>query len=149
MEPYTSIQAFLQFMADPPSDRVERGLTLERHLDRLAWVRHELGSAFDERDLPDPPAKDYAATRTALESRFPGFGWYHTVSKVRQEDGEAEVEFGDALDDLADIQGDLEAFQWRWEHNSHDDALFHLRTLMPHWMGHVRGLQRYLSDWIW
>ncbi|MBI1753149.1 MAG: hypothetical protein HY014_04610 [Acidobacteria bacterium] len=149
MEPHVSIQAFLQFLTDPPADRVERGLALEQHLDRLAWVRHEMESAFDGRDLPDPPAKDYAATRATLESRFPGFGWYHTVSKVGQEVREAEVGYGDALDDLADIQGDLEEFLWRWEHNSHDDALFHLRTLMPHWMGHVRGLQRFLGDWLW
>lgn len=149
MEPYASIQAFLLFLADPPADRVERGLALERHLDRLAWVRHEIGSAFDERDLPDPPAQDYSASRAALEARFPGFGGYHIVSKVRLEDGDAEVGYGDALDDLTDIQGDLEAFQWRWEHNSQEDALFHLRTLMPHWMGHVRGLQRLLGDWLW
>lgn len=29
---------------------------------------------------------------------------------------------------------------WRWDHTSKDDALFHLWTLMPRWMGHVPGL---------
>jgi len=124
-------------------------LALERHLDCLAWVRHEIQYTFDERDLPDPPVAVYADNRAALEALFPGFGWYHTVSKVRPEDGAAEVEIGDALDDLTDIQADLKAFLWRWDHTSKDDALFHLWTLMPHWMGHVRGLQRYLSDWLW
>lgn len=149
MEPHTSIHAFVQFLKDPPVEAVERGLDLERHLDRLAWVRHEISYSFDDRGYPDPPAADYAATRTALEAGFPGFGWYHTVSKVKPDEGEAEIECGDALDDLADIHGDLEEFLWRWDHTSHDDALFHLQTLMPHWMGHVRGLQRYLGNWIW
>lgn len=123
-------------------------MALEKHLDRLAWVRHKIQYTFDERDLPDPPISVYANNRAAIEAQFPGFGWYHTVSKVRPEDV-AEVEIGDALDDLTDIQADLEAFLWRWDHNSKDDALFNLWTLMPHWMGHVRGLQRYLGDWLW
>lgn len=148
MEPLISITAFLQFLEDPPVERVERAMALEKHLDRLAWIRHDLGSGFDERELPDPPGTDYATGRSALAARFPDLGWYHALSSVYGE-AAAEVLAGDALDDLTDIQADLKAFLWRWEHNSQNDALFHLRTLLPHWMGHVRGLQSYLSDWLW
>ena len=147
VEPLASIQALLQFLADPPNDPEERASALERHLDRIAWVRHEVEHDFDERDLPEPPFRNYDATRAALAGRFPEMGWYHAVSKVRREAGEAEIQFGDALDDLADIHGDLSEVVWRWGNNSRADAIFHFRILIPHWMGHVRGLQSYLGDW--
>lgn len=150
MEPLTTITNFLQFLETPPEDQDRRIQELERHLDRLAWVRHDLGYDFDPRQLPDPPEHHYDTDRAVLQSRFPELGCYNTVSSVKTDLAETEVWIGDAMDDITDIYSDLKTVLWCWQQNSREDAIFHMRTLMPHWMGHVRGLQSYLSgDWVW
>ena len=61
------------------------------------------------------------------------------------EDGVVVNQGGDAIDDLADIYGDLEVFDGIWVSRGPDAALAALSaTYEAHWGMHLRELQLYL-----
>ena len=58
--------------------------------------------------------------------------------------GEAALNVGDAVDDIADIAMDLDDVLCRWT-ESPDDALWHfVHGFNAHWGEHLRALQLYL-----
>ena len=85
----------------------------------------------------------YEERRELVSRRFPNSGYYNSVSP--EPIAEAEVETGDAIDDLADIFGDLEDFDAHWQEAGPDAALSGLAASYEvHWGGHLRSLQLYL-----
>jgi hypothetical protein len=131
--------ALIEEEAISPEDRMTR---LRYSLDRLALLQHEVSYTFDERDYPDAPRKDYSTLRAVVAPRFPELGYYNIPGSVTQRIGEAELHVADAIDDIADIARDLYEVQWRWEHTSHDNALWYFtNSYSMHWEEHLRGLQ--------
>ena len=54
----------------------------------------------------------------------PHLGYYNTPSSITQQLGEAEIEVGDAIDDLTDIAIELYDVLWRFDHTSSVDYIF-------------------------
>ena len=80
-----------------------------------------------------------------MEARFPNLGPYNVAQYTTTQLGESGCIIGDAVEDLADIALDLLEVEWRWEHNSEDDAMWSLKnSFLHHWGEHLRCLQLYL-----
>jgi hypothetical protein len=73
--------ALVEDSAIPTEHRMQR---LRRSLDRPALLQHDVSYAFDERDYPDAPRKDYNAMRQLISPRFPELGYYNVPSSVTQ-----------------------------------------------------------------
>jgi hypothetical protein len=120
---------------------------LERVLDRLAVAQVLVETDFDGSDWPDPPNIDYPTRREMAARRFPRLGHYNIADEVCGEPGKSKVNVGDALDDLADIFGDLADVVWLWEHASKEAAIWDFKSSYRlHWGGHLRGLQLFLYE---
>jgi len=139
------IDSFLFLVREGGPTPESNEVVLAALLDRLALASHSLDTGVDETDYPDPPGWPYEDRRKIISSRFPRYGYYNLALPVSESIGEAEVVVGDAIDDLADIAGDLEEATWRWQNTSPRDALWHLGESYRHHGGkHLRGLQWYL-----
>ncbi len=111
-------------------------------LDELAWCSHFVEYEFDAGGNKEPPASNYKALREMVEERFPDLGYYNVAEQVTSNIALANCLVRDAVDDLADITGDLMSVEWRWGHSSEADALWHFQfTYGNHWHEHLRGMQ--------
>jgi hypothetical protein len=135
---------FLDLLEKGQGDEQANIRALELALDQLALAYHAANDVF-ENGHPDPIAQDYNQLRQLATTRFPKFGLYNVASKLTEQITEAEMQVGDAMDDIADIARDLSEVVWCWEHNSEKDALWHFRFgYENHWGEHLRNLQKYL-----
>jgi hypothetical protein len=126
-----------------PDERIRR---LQRALDRLAFLQHDISVHFDDRDYPDPPDVDSDALRRLISRGFPELGYYNIPDCVTQDIAATEILVGDAIDDVADIARELADIRWRWEHTSVDDALWNFQNMyFLHWEAHLRQLQLFLQ----
>jgi len=137
-----AVRNFLQiFVEETPAEKCSPQ-RLAMLLDRLLIAYHEtddVGPATDSR----PPPNDYKQTRALVESRFPDFGFYAWAGP--EENPNSEVMMGDAIDDLADIYGDLRDVVWLWENSSAADATWQFRFgYQTHWGRHLLDLRSYL-----
>jgi hypothetical protein len=142
-EIHSSILNFLELLENEiPTDVA----LLELALDKLALMYHSVGEfSNDENEYPEMPVRDYSRWREKLGKRFPNLGYYNIPGTISVNVGEAELDTGDALDDLADIANELSEVVWRWQNNSENDALWYLRfSYESHWGSHLRSLQMYL-----
>jgi hypothetical protein len=141
---YSSVLDFLELLKNESSNRSIE--SLEVALDKLAVIYHFVGEIpYDENKYPESSNRDYSEWRELIAKNFPKFGFYNIPSTVSEKIGEAELHTGDAIDDLADIANELSDFVWRWENNSENNALWHLRySYEIHWGSHLRSLQMYL-----
>ena len=115
-------------------------------LDRLALAQSYVSFEFDEADYPDSPNRSYDDLRKLVSLRFPNYGYYNVAEHITSDIGEASAIVGDAIDDLADIAGDLYKVEWYWANTSKANALFHLQqSYEDHWRRHLRGFQLYLD----
>ncbi len=120
---------------------------LARLLDALALARHDLRVVLDGTEYPQPPDWPYAERRALVAERFPAYGFYNVVLNVAEEVGKAELGVGDAIDDIADIAGDLAGVAWARRNTSEADALWHFEfTFHSHWGQHLRDLQQYIHS---
>jgi hypothetical protein len=114
-------------------------------LDRLTGAILLAERPFDEATYPEPPAWDYETERGLVARRFPLLGHYNAVAALTTEVGTTTLVVGDAVDDLADILGDLRKVVWRARHTSLADAVWHLQaSFVQHWGTHARALQQVL-----
>jgi tRNA A-37 threonylcarbamoyl transferase component Bud32 len=114
-------------------------------LDRVALAMHSIEYRFDVRDHPYPPQRDYQELRALVQKRFPVLGAYNIAESTTTKLGDSSCIVGDAVDDVADIAGDLLDVEWRWKHTSAEDALWALKeSFLHHWGEHLRCLQLYL-----
>ncbi len=141
-----AITEFITLIGDdviPTEDRTQR---LRRSLDRFALIQHYVSYTFDDRDYPDTPRKDYNALRKTVSAHFPELGYYNTPSSITQQIAEAEIEVGDAIDDITDIAIELYDVLWRFDYTSPDDGLWYFsNSYSTHWEQHLRELQLYLQ----
>ena len=125
----------------------ENEAKLKLLLDKLALAQHFAAYKFDETDYADDAGKDYGEMRRLVTARFPNYGMYNVAENVTKGIGEGKAIVGDAIDDIADIAGDLFETKWRWEKNSPDAALWHFKfSFETHWALHLRELQLYLLN---
>lgn len=117
---------------------------LARALDELALVVHDTPEGEPVDSEAEPPGGDYDALYARLSARFPDLGHY-PVADPASAPGEQGALVGDAIDDLADIAGELEELSWRFDHLGPSDACWHLHfTYRAHWGRHLRDLSSYL-----
>ena len=80
--------------------------------------------------------------RKVVSAHFHDLGYYNTPSSITQQLGEAEIEVGDAIDDLTDIAIELYDVLWRFDHTSADDAFWYFtNSYSTHCEQHLRELQ--------
>ncbi|MFO1394794.1 MAG: DUF5063 domain-containing protein [Steroidobacteraceae bacterium] len=129
------------------SDSIE---ALEAALDRLAAGVHTVWFELDSADYPDPPSEDPTSLHQRVAQRFPSFGYYNTPLDTSHKISETELAVGDAINDIAEICGDLRENIWRFQNTSEADALFHFQLgYRSHWGRHLRELQLYVHDRHW
>ncbi len=144
-----SIDEFLDFILNNPEIQPDLG-ELIRHLDLLSVCVHAVKFNFDENEYPDPPEHTYSETRLIIGQKFPNIGFYYSVDSDMSDGQPADVTVGDAVDDLADIVGDLKDVQWYFENTSIDNALWHFQTsFSSHWGLHLKELQLVLHREWW
>lgn len=136
------VRTVLELFEQPAaSDGAE--LRLVQALDRLVAAVHEVHFQFDDAEYPEAPEFTYQEARTLVGSRFPEFGPYPVPASMLP--GATELVLGDSIDDLADLIIELRDVEWRFEHTSEADALWHFENgFHMHWAAHVRWLQVYL-----
>lgn len=114
-------------------------------LDALAYAIHHVEYTFDETEYPGPGKKTYDADRILVQQRFADYGYYNMVEEVVTKICETGIMVGDAIDDIADIYGELKETLWRWDNNSEADGLWYFHDFyIFHWQYHLRNLQLYL-----
>jgi hypothetical protein len=145
-EIHSTILSFLEFLENGKSELPADIDALELALDKLALIYHFVGEiSDDETEYSEAPVRDYSRWRELCGKRFPNLGYYNIPSTISVNVGEAEMQTGDAIDDLADVANELSEFRWRWQNKGEDNALWHLRFSYEfHWESHLRNLQLYL-----
>lgn len=140
------IQSFIHLIEEGKGDAAQNESELIQVLDALAYAIHFAQyKNNDAVDTADPERKQYEDDRLMVKRRFEDFGHYNRAEYVLTKVGESEVLVGDAIDDLADIYGELKEVLWRWKHNGVDDAFWYFRSFYYyHWQNHLRSLQSYL-----
>ncbi len=142
-----TIDDFLLLVEKGCGSAEENEVKLKLLLDNLALAQHFVTYKFDEKDYADAPDRAHDELRKLVTSQFPNYGYYNVAEDVTQKIGESDTNVGDAIDDLADIAGDLYETKWRWETNSIEDGLWHFKNnFESHWSHHLRGLQIYLLN---
>ena len=132
-----AVQSFLHLSTagDTPTYR-----QLSIALDTLVQAHNEsTDGIFSEPDA-DPPARDYERLCQQLRLRFPNLGYY-PLAWPKDDFVTGDLTVADAIDDLADIIGDLREIIWRFENLGTNDALWHLKfSFQSHWGLHLRQL---------
>jgi len=124
----------------PPADEV-----LARALDELALAYHDTPDGEPHQNESEPPKTDYEGARSRLSERFPHYGHYPVAWPLSNLDEKPVL--GDAIDDLADICGDLQKAIWRFEVLGPDDAHWHFKLQYQiHWGRHLRQVAYYLYE---
>ena len=143
MEDTTTIAAARGFLTLLQDGAALSSRELLRALDALAMAYHEAPEGDPAEGDAEPPGKDYQECYARLCKRFPEYGYYAVSDPTEPASDESMA--GDAIDDLADIVGDLQEVIWRFENLGSDDAHWHFRFLFEiHWGVHLRELAVYL-----
>jgi len=111
-------------------------------LDMLSLAYHTSDDGAEGPGEGEPPERDYNALREHVAAAFPALGFYPVAST--DDDDEAEITMGDAIDDLTDIYAEILDVGWCLDHTSPEDAerLFRF-GFTHHWGRHlcdVRGV---------
>ena len=140
-----TIKEFLEFVhIGEPLEEVQ---ALISQLDALAYSMRYVSFEFDETEYPEAPTKEYDKVRAAVIKRFPSLGYYNVAQNVSKNVSKNLIIIGDAIDDIADIIGDLQEVMWCFNNTSNEDALWHYQNSFTyHWGRHLRDLQLYLHD---
>ena len=142
-----TIDDFLLLIEKGCGSPQQNEIKLELLLDKLAMAQHFATYKFDDTEYEESPQNASEEMRKLVAAQFPKYGHYNTSEDVSQNLGRSSVITGDAIDDIADIAGDLFETKWRWEKNSIDDGLWHFTTMFEtHWSLHLRELQLYLLN---
>lgn len=106
-----------------------------------------LDREFDDGDFEEEPTFDYNQIKKNVQANFPDFGWYHSVWECHNVVSNAEVNTGDAIDDLTDIIKDMLAVKWRMENTSEKDSLWNFDfSMRTHSEQHLVNFLKYLKD---
>ncbi len=140
----SSVLDFLELLKNESSNSSIEFLELA--LDKLALIYHFCTEVpDDENEYSEPLNRDYSEWREIIVKNFPNFGFYNIPNTISEKIGEAKLQTGDAVDNLADIANELSDFVWRWKINGENNALRNFRySYEIHWGSHLRSLQMYL-----
>jgi hypothetical protein len=142
-----TVDDFLSLVEKGCGSTEENEVKLKVLLDKLALAQHFVTYKFDEKDYVEAPQRAYEDLRKLVTAQFPNYGYYNVAEDVTKKVGESRAIVGDAIDDIADIAGDLYEVKWCWENNSPEDGLWHFKNnFESHWSWHLRGLQIYLLN---
>ena len=142
-----TIDEFLSLVEKGLGSTEENETKLKLLLDKLALAQHFAIFEFDGKEYAEEPRRDYKELRTLVSARFPNYGNYNVPGDVTKKVGEAEVNVGDAIDDITDIAKDLFEVKHCWENNSTEDGLWNFKNSFEiHWAQHLRELQVYLLN---
>jgi len=141
-----AIDAFLHLLRNAPADVQERECALAAALDRLACALHDLPAgevADDWESQPAPPGWPYSERSELASKAFPELGLYPWSDPLGKVDDDPMM--CDAIDDLADIAGDLAAAAWIWRNVGAKSAQWQLHfDHDAHWGAHLYSLRAYL-----
>ena len=142
-----TVEDFLFLIEKGCGSAEENEAKLKLLLDKLALAQHFATCRFDKKNYADAPQSAYEDLRKLVTTQFPNYGHYNVAEDVTQKIGESIAIVGDAIDDIADIAGDLYETKWRWNNNSPEDGLWHFKNNFEmHWGEHLRELQIYLLN---
>lgn len=136
------IESFVETVTTgaPPSLR-----QLVRALDQLPVLVHDTPEGEPTDSEVKAPEKNYRALCDTLRLRFPTLGHYCIVDPLS--DCSVPPITGDAVDDLADIVGDLNEVIWRYKNAGAEESFWYLHFLFQvHWGRHLRRLVLYLHE---
>ena len=120
---------------------------LEKQLVDLYQIVLNLDFEYDDKLYPESKKRKYKEIRERVSQNFPDFGFYHSVLNPLNIIEEAKWGLEDAIDDLTDIILDLLEVNWRFENNSKEDALWHLKFIFQaHTKDHLLNLLKYLQE---
>ncbi len=123
-----SIHCIIAFGTQEGPDVPNKHEELKKHLVTVYHEYMQLQATFDETHYPDPPSVDTDDIRQQVSGHFPDFGLYPQVDF--EDEADPEIVYGDEVDDLTDIIRDLMEIEWRMQHTSEADALWHFDLLM-------------------
>jgi len=144
-----SIESFLSFVKDQkPHSRTLADLkTLSDHLYEILMQGRRIQDKDFKTNLEGlgPEKWPYKERREICTARFPILGMYNLPERITHQIGETNWLVGDAIDDLADIIGDLQEVLWFHEKANSNDALRHFSFgYRSHWGYHAENLLWYL-----
>ena len=140
---------FLDFILREDPEPTDIGKLLQK-LDGLAKSVYVPEFKFDENEYPEPPEANYSEIRSVIEKKFPELGLYCTADSDASNLENSKILTSDAIDDLADIVGDLIDVKWYFENTTESNALWHFEfDYRSHWGLHLRELQLYLHKQWW
>lgn len=140
----TAINGYLALLNDHSNDETSNLIALCEALDCLVIEYHRAPDVEpDTEELSPSIAYEPLADRAAAS--FPGLGYY---ADVEPQDGVGqEIALGNAIDDLADIAGDLSGVLWHIERGALNDAIWEFRFgYQTHWGTHLLSLRRFLHS---
>lgn len=120
---------------------------LEKHLVYLYAKYFEIKDTINSIDYPCYQRPNSANFRENISLNFPALGWYHHTINSHKVLQEADLVTGDAIDDLADIILELLEVQWRYEHNSLEDATWFFKFIFQaHIQQHLLDLLSFFKS---
>ena len=137
-----AIDAARQFLAIVWDGPVPTDAALTVALDRLVAAYHVTGEAEPSDGDLDAPRDGGPALFQRVGARFSDYGLYPLADPTDGPD--AEMGWGDAIDDLGDLTLDMSEVVWLADNTGADDAHWAFRLHFFHWGTHARDLLRYL-----
>lgn len=140
-----AIDGFLANFDRDPKDEIEGLRRLAVSLDNLVAVYFKTADVEPDSEA-EAPEKRYQGDYAAAAKAFPELGLYPWID-VGGDPGEEEAGVADAIDDLADIAGDLQDVLWHFKNATIADGIWEFRFgYQSHWGVHLHRLRAYLHS---
>ncbi|MAK99692.1 MAG: DUF5063 domain-containing protein [Citromicrobium sp.] len=141
----SAIQAYLARLDRDPADGSEGLRRLVLALDALVAVYFRTDDV-EPGEEDDAPEKGYSAQYQRAAEAYPELGLY-PYADPGGDPGEDEPMVADAIDDIADIAGDLTEVLWHFENSSEETGIWDFRFgYQHHWGDHLHSLRNYLHS---
>mgnify|MGYP003577420613 CR=1 FL=1 len=141
-----AIDDVIKYGLQPNLKTEDRDRQLEKNLVKIYSYYFDIAFQFDDTDYPDFD-RQIGTVRQNVESNFPEFGFYKSVSDINDIDNLQNDHIGDAIDDLTDIIIELWEIKWRMVNNSIADGLWFFELIFySHTQQHILSLLNYMKQ---